>query len=121
MSMTCVSVKRVVAFERRSITNRLELPPRCRLKITRWPSGEKRDTRPYQDFARLQPGQNCRHGREDDAGEHRTMSLEQRIDERRIDRRRQLLSIASLFLVEQLHAGRGPRTSYRQRSLTRRR
>src|SRR5262252_8358823 len=42
VSMTCVSVKRVVAFERKSITNRLELPPRCKLKITRWPSGEKR-------------------------------------------------------------------------------
>ena len=42
MSITCVSVSRVVAFERKSITNRLELPPRCRLKITRWLSGEKR-------------------------------------------------------------------------------
>jgi len=31
----------LVAFERKSIINRLELPPRCRLKITRWLSGEK--------------------------------------------------------------------------------
>jgi len=35
-------VRRVVDFERRSITNRFELPPCCKLMITRWPSGEKR-------------------------------------------------------------------------------
>ena len=41
-SIAGVSVNRVVDFERRSITNRFELPPCCRLMMTRWPSGENR-------------------------------------------------------------------------------
>jgi hypothetical protein len=40
--MAGVSVSRVVAFERRSITKRLALAPCCRLMMTRWPSGENR-------------------------------------------------------------------------------
>ena len=42
VSIAGVSVSRVVDFERRSMMKRLELPPCCRLMITRWPSGEKR-------------------------------------------------------------------------------
>ena len=41
MSIAGVSVRRVVDFERRSITNRFELPPCCRLMMTRWPSGRE--------------------------------------------------------------------------------
>src|SRR3954469_18106627 len=42
VSIAGVSVSRVVDFERRSITNRFELPPCCRLMMMRWPSGENR-------------------------------------------------------------------------------
>ena len=65
---------------------------------------EKRDTRPDQSFSRLQRGHGCRDGAEDETRKQRTGCFEQRIDQRRANRRRHPL-IGLSALVRQLHLG----------------
>ena len=48
---------------------------------------EKRNARPRRDRSGLQRGQGRRNGREDETRKQRTGSFEQRIDQRRVNRR----------------------------------
>ncbi|WP_334380156.1 MULTISPECIES: hypothetical protein [unclassified Bradyrhizobium] len=66
---------------------------------------QKPDAHPDQIFAGLQRRQARRDGQEEDADVHRTLSFEQRIDQRRRNLRRYLSLIWLSALICELHRG----------------